>query len=228
VFSIAPLAASPGGGATTSAVRFVVVDDHELVRDGLRQLLEAGPRFECVGEAGTVAEGVSLVASEHPDLVVLDVRLPDGSGVDACRRMLTDSPVTAVLILTAFPSALTADQAREAGARGYVSKQAGRERILKTIRGLLAGEEIFELPPSGTREGDWDRLRHLTPRERQVLGLLARGWTNREIAGDLGLAEKTVKNYVSMILVKLGVENRAAAAALFVREVERAGGSTWI
>lgn len=227
MFSFSRLAAGPGGGATNSAVRFVVVDDHELVRDGVRQLLEARPRFECVGEAGTVEQGVELVANEHPDLVVLDVRLPDGSGVDACRKMMEASPVTAVLILTAYPSALTADQAREAGARGYVSKQAGRDRILKTIRGLLAGEEIFELPPSGSREGEWERLRHLTPRERQVLSLLARGWTNREIAADLGLAEKTVKNYVSMILVKAGVENRAAAAALFVREVEQAGGSTW-
>src|SRR5690606_34923136 len=182
VFSDSRLATAPGGGAVASDVRFVVVDDHELVRDGLRQLLEARPRFQCVGEAGTVDEGVRVVAAEQPELVVLDVRLPDGSGVDACREMVSASPLTTVLMLTAYPSALTANQAREAGAKGYLTKQAGRDRILDSIRRLLAGDEVFELPVSGSGEGEWDRLRHLTPRERQVLGLLARGWTNREIA----------------------------------------------
>lgn len=220
--SASRLARAPVGGAATKApVRFVVVDDHELVRGGLRQLLAGRSRFEYAGEAASAAEAVEVARAETPDLVVLDLRLPDGSGVDACREIVAVSPASMVLILTAFPSLITADAARQAGARGYLTKRAGREEILDAVARLLAGEEVFELLQGGRPFGP---LRHLTTREGQVLAFLARGWTNREIAQELALAEKTIKNYVSMILLKLGVENRAAAAALFVREVEQGGG----
>lgn len=210
------------GGAAVGRTRLVIVDDHELVRDGLRSLIGREPGLELVGEAATFAEGMRLVTTLRPDLVVLDLKLPDGSGLEGCREMVDASPGTQVLILTAFSSPAARVQAREAGARGMISKRADGSHLIEAIRRVVGGDEVFETSTDVGTPHRRQPLDHLTDREREVLGLIARGWTNREIARNLTLAEKTIKNYVSMVLAKLGVENRAAAAALYVREVEAA------
>lgn len=212
---------SGGGGAAVGRTRLVIVDDHELVRDGLRSLIGREPGLELIGEAATFAEGMRLVTILHPDLVVLDLKLPDGSGLDGCREMIEASPGTRVLILTAFSSPAARVQAREAGARGMVSKRADGTHLIDAIRRVVGGEEVFETSTDIGTPRRKQPLDHLTERETEVLGLIARGWTNREIARNLGLAEKTIKNYVSNLLGKLGMSRRAEAAAYAARISER-------
>lgn len=196
-------------------VRIVVVDDHELVRDGLKALMSKEPDLEVVGEAGTVAEAIRRVAFDEPDVVTLDVDLPDGSGVDACGPIKMVSPDTRILILTAFADARAQSEAREQGADGFVLKRTGDFQLIEKIRLVVAGEKAFdEAPPADPGE---EELEVLTPRELSILELIADGKTNREIADALYLAEKTVKNYVSNLLAKLGVKHRSAAAAYLVR-----------
>lgn len=197
--------------------RVVVVDDHELVRSGLRSLLDGQPDLRVVGEAGSVAEGVRRVAYDEPDVVVLDVSLPDGSGIDACQEMREVSPQSRILILTGFPDEEAYAQAFQAGASGFLLKRADSTHLADAIRLVAAGESVFEGPPSGLGTGPPQWLDRLTAREQEILELIARGWTNREIARHLYLAEKTIKNYVSTLLTKLGVDHRAGAAALFAR-----------
>jgi two-component system, NarL family, response regulator DevR len=196
-----------------ATLRIVVVDDHELVRDGLKALLSREPGMEVVAEADGVAQALRRVVAEEPDVVTMDLNLPDGSGVDACRAIKTISPETQVLILTAFADADLLDRCRAAGAAGYVLKRTGDLGLVAKIRQIAAGGTAFDGAPPKRRERALDRL---TSRELSILELIAEGRTNREIAEELYLAEKTVKNYVSNLLAKLGVRHRSAAAAYLV------------
>ena len=200
-------------------IRVVLVDDHPLVRQGIRSMLETQPDLVVVGEAATAAEGVRRTAFEEPDVVILDFDLPDGSGAQACRHIKSRSPSTKVVMLTAFadPDALSA--CRDAGASGFVLKRVRDGDLIRQIREVAAGGDAF--PPNITRgplvgEGD-PTLQRLTSRERRILELIAEGKTNKEIADELYLAEKTVKNYVSNLLMKMGIKHRAGAAAYLAR-----------
>lgn len=199
-------------------IRVFLVDDHEIVRRGVAELIETQPDMRVVGESGSVRESLGRIAATAPDVAVLDVRLPDGSGVDLCRSIQASCPRVACLVLTAFDDADAAEAAVLAGAAGYVVKDVRAQPLLETIRAVAGGRRL--LPPhSGaaviSRIAERERERHLpalTLRERQVLELIAQGMTNRQIGDRLGLAEKTVKNYVSGLLTKLGLERRTQAA----------------
>jgi two-component system, NarL family, response regulator DevR len=207
------LARSEGNAVVESEpVRIVLVDDHELVRDGVRMLLERHPDLEVVGEAGSVAEAVRRVAFDEPDIVLLDVDLPDGSGVEACARMLEMSPAPKVLMLTAYADPGALASARSAGASGFVLKRVRDFDLVDTIRRVSQGEIAFEEAPPPVNQAD-PVLSRLTDRELTVLDRIAEGKTNREIAQELFLAEKTVKNYVSNLLAKMGMRHRSGAAA---------------
>ncbi len=203
-------------------LRILVVDDHEVVRLGLRLLLQNRPEFELVGEAETGAQAIALVERLRPDLVILDVRLPDRDGLGVCREITQRFPGTRVLILTAYPDEEFIVRAIEAGASGYVLKRAGSRELIQALEALARGEAILD--PAITRQvleqfrqraraAQADAFKDLTPRERLILARIAEGKTNKEIAEELFLTEKTVRNYVSIILDKLGVSNRVEAAA---------------
>lgn len=202
--------------------RILVVDDHEVVRLGLRLLLQGRPDFELVGEAENGAQAVALVERLRPDLVILDVRLPDRDGLEVCEEITRQHPEVQVLILTAYPDEEFLVRAIEAGAAGYVLKRAGSRELLQALEALARGKAILD--PAVTRKmleqfrrraraAHADAFKELTPRERQILVRIAEGKTNREIAEELFLTEKTVRNYVSIILDKLGLSNRVEAAA---------------
>lgn len=200
--------------------RVFLVDDHEIVRRGLADLIHTAPGLEVVGEAGTVREALARIESARPDVAVLDVRLPDGSGIDLCRQIRSSMPDVACLILTAFDDDAATYAAVLAGASGYLLKSIAAMRLLEDIRAVSAGRSLMNTPAaaraaSSMRETADDadpRLGSLGLRERQVLALIADGLTNRQIGERLGLAEKTVKNYVSSLLMKLGLESRTQAA----------------
>lgn len=197
--------------------RVFLVDDHEIVRRGVADLIDAEPDLEVVGEAGTVRDTVGRVAATLPDVVVLDVRLPDGSGIDACRSVRSAFPDIVCLMLTAYDDDRAMQAAILAGAAGYVVKDIRGQTLLEDIRRVAAGRRLL---PATTVPATVERLTsevrddvpELTMRERQVLELIAGGLTNRQIGDRLGLAEKTVKNYVSGLLAKLGLERRTQAA----------------
>ncbi|WP_108667794.1 response regulator [Euzebya rosea] len=203
--------------------RVMLVDDHEVVRQGLKALVESTGEMEVVAQAGTVAEAVLRARSYHPDVIVMDVRLPDGSGVEACRDIRAEDPSARVLMLTSFSDDKALFDSIMAGAAGYVLKQIRGHDLLDGIRRVAAGESLLD--PAVTaqvlerirnpRSGD-PRLARLTPTERRILDQIAVGSTNRQIGDELGLAEKTIKNYVSTILSKLQVVRRAEAAAYLV------------
>jgi DNA-binding NarL/FixJ family response regulator len=200
-------------------IRLVLVDDHELVRHGLKALIEAEPDLEVVGEAATAEEAVRRIGFDEPDVVVLDLDLPDGSGIEVCRQVQTLSPKSSVLILTAFADEGALIAARRAGARGFVLKRVHDFDLVAVIRRVASGGLAFDDAPdteSVQRPKD-PLLARLTERERIILAQIAEGKTNREIADDLYLAEKTVKNYVSNLLMKMGIRHRAGAAAHLVR-----------
>ena len=209
-------------------IRVFLVDDHEIVRRGLADLIGAEGDLEVVGEAATKRQAVARVAATRPDVAVLDLRLPDGSGIDACRDIRSRHDGVRCLILTAFDDDEATRAAVLAGASGYVLKDIRGDRLVEAIRRTARGESLL-IPlmadrvgsSPGVREGD---ARDLTMRERQVLDLIARGLTNRQIGERLDLAEKTVKNYVSGVLSKLGMKRRTQAAVfgaeLHRREVE--------
>jgi DNA-binding NarL/FixJ family response regulator len=215
-----PKTASKTGDATTNGtVRLVLVDDHELVRRGLKALIEAEPDLDVVGEAATAEEAIRRIGFEEPDVVVLDLDLPDGSGIEVCRQIQTLSPNSHVLILTAFADEAALIAARRAGARGFVLKRVHDFDLIAVIRRVASGGLAFDNAPdieSVQRPKD-PLLARLTQRERIILAQIAEGKTNREIADDLYLAEKTVKNYVSNLLMKMGIRHRAGAAAHLVR-----------
>ncbi|MBA2953240.1 response regulator [Nocardioides sp. MAH-18] len=207
-----------------------LLDDHELVRRGIRDLLEAEGDIEVAGESGLAREAAHRIPALRPDVAVLDCRLPDGSGVDVCRQVRSVDPTIAVLILTSYDEDEALFAAIMAGAAGYVLKQIKGDDLVTTVRRVAAGQSMLD--PAVTaqvlsrlRSGPPEDpvTRHLTPKEHQILDLVGEGMTNRQIAERLSLAEKTVKNYVSTMLSKLGVESRTQAAIIAARQHARSG-----
>jgi len=203
-------------------LRILLVDDHEVVRLGLKTLLERYPDFEVVAEAGTAAEAVAKALHHKPDVVVMDIRLPGESGIDACRQITEKLPDAKVIMLTSYAEDEMLFAAIRAGAAGYVLKQIGGDELVRAIETVGRGEALIapslikrvlaEVRRAAQRE-EAAAFADLTLQERQVLALIAEGKTNREIAQALFLGEGTVRNYVSSILSKLNVSNRAEAAA---------------
>ncbi|MFB3099500.1 MAG: response regulator [Acidimicrobiia bacterium] len=209
-------------------LRVLLVDDHEVVRRGLRALLEAQDGIEVVGEVDTAADVVRQVGFNSPDVVVMDVRLPDGSGVEATRKVRQRFPDVAVLILSSFADEEALMSSIEAGASGYLLKRIDTEAIVNAVRAVGAGESLLD--PAMTEklfnnlrdaDHDDDLISKLSGQERRILTRLAEGKTNREIASEMYLAEKTVKNYVSNLLAKMGMARRSQAAAYAARVEER-------
>jgi two-component system response regulator DevR len=209
-----------------SALRLLVVDDHEVVRQGLVALLDRREGFEVVAQAGTVAEAVAAAARFEPDLVVMDVRLPDGSGIEACREIRAARPETRVIMLTSYPDEEAVLSAIIAGAAGYLLKQIRGRDLVAALEAVGRGESLLD--PAVTEKvlervrriasgGQTDELAALTAQEQKILMLVAEGKTNKEIAADVFLSDKTVKNYVSSILSKLNLERRAQAAAFVAK-----------
>jgi two-component system, NarL family, response regulator DevR len=207
-------------------IKLLLVDDSEVVRTGLRTLLGLDPALEIVGEAVNVATGVEAAARLKPAVVLLDIRLPDGSGMDACRRILKQSPDTRVLILTSVIDDTILDEAIRAGAHGYLLKEIDGRGLVNAIRDVAAGKSI--LAPAVTARvmqmvksssgSTRDALSTLSPQEKRVLALIAEGCTNKEVGVKLGLSEKTVKNYLSTVFEKLHVSRRAEAAVIYAQE----------
>lgn len=205
--------------------RILLVDDHEVVRLGLKSLLDRHPQFEVVGEAGTAKESLEQVARLHPDVVLMDIRLPGTSGIDACEEIVTNFPNTKVIMLTSYAEDDMLFSAIRAGASGYVLKQIGAEDLVRAIESVGKGEglldpavtqRVFQEVRRAVKEEEASAFASLSQQERHVLLLVSEGKTNREIARTLYLGEGTVRNYVSSILSKLGVSNRAEAAAYAV------------
>lgn len=200
-------------------IKVFLLDDHEIVRRGLRDLLVDSGEIEIVGEAGTAAEAISRIPPTRPDVAVLDVRLPDGTGVEVCREVRSRHPEIQCLMLTSFSDDEALFQAIMAGASGYLLKQIKGPDIVDAIRRVAAGQSLLD---PGVTARVLDRLRRgpeedeqlasLTGQERKVLELIAEGLTNRQIGERIHLAEKTVKNYVSNLLSKLGMQRRTQAA----------------
>jgi two-component system, NarL family, response regulator DevR len=207
--------------------RVFLLDDHEVVRRGLRELIEGEDDLTIVGEAGTAAEALERIPATRPDVAVLDVQLPDGDGVEVCRDIRSAHPEIACVMLTSFADDEAVYASIMAGAAGYLLKQVRGTDLVAGIRTVGAGGSLLD--PAVTARV-LDRLRHreeadelaaLTDQERKILGLIAEGMTNRQIGEQLYLAEKTVKNYVSNLLAKLGMSRRTEAAAYAARLAER-------
>jgi DNA-binding NarL/FixJ family response regulator len=208
------------------SLSILLVDDHEVVRVGVRALIDRQPGMEVVGEAGTVREAVRQVEQLAPDVVVLDIRLPGGSGLDACRQIKALRPETRIIILTSYPDDEILFDAIACGADGYVLKQIGSDDLLQALERVGRGESLLD--PSLTNQV-FAKMRQVRRQERahafddlsgqemQILARVAEGETNREIGAALQLSEKTVRNYLSVILAKLGLTSRAQAAAYAAR-----------
>ncbi len=212
------------GAAARSAVAVFLLDDHEIVRRGVRELLEAEPDIAVVGEAATARAALARVPALRPDVAVLDVRLPDGDGVSVCRAIRSRAPETACLMLTSFGDDEALLDAIMAGASGYVLKQIRGTDLVGAIRTVAAGQSMIDsgtadrvLARAGEEARAADPLAMLTSQERRILELIGAGLTNRQIGERLHLAEKTVKNYVSGLFGKLGMERRTQAAAYAAR-----------
>ena len=213
-------------------LRLLVVDDHEVVRQGLVSLLERREHFQVVAEAGTAAEAVEMARKFEPDLVVMDVRLPDGSGIEACREIRSEFPNTKVVILTSYPDEEAVLSAIIAGASGYLLKQIRGRDLISSLESVGRGDSLLD--PAVTEKvldrvrriatGTYtDEMAQLTQQEQKILLLVAEGKTNKEIASEVFLSDKTVKNYVSSILSKLNLERRAQAAAFVARHRMKGG-----
>jgi DNA-binding NarL/FixJ family response regulator len=206
--------------------RILIVDDHDVVREGLRALLSRREGFEIVGQAGSVAEALAVARSSQPDVVVMDVRLPDGSGIEACRDIREERPATKVIMLTSYADEDAVFASILAGAAGYVLKQTRGNQLADAITAVARGESLLDsavtqkvlerVRHSNERKAD-DPLSSLTEQEHKILGLIAEGKTNKEIASEVYLSDKTVKNYVSSILSKLNLRRRSEAAAFIAR-----------
>ena len=218
--------------AKTPPLRVMLVDDHEVVRDGIRAMLAEQDDIIVTAEAGSVREAVDEAARTRPDVIVMDVRLSDGSGIEATREIRAERPATKVLMLTSFADDEALFASIMAGASGYVLKQVRSNDLVRAIRSVGAGDSLLD--PSMTtavldrlRKGKHlmrdERLARLSPQEERILTLIADGKTNKEIGDELQLAEKTVKNYVSSILSKLEVARRAEAAAYLARHTTTPG-----
>jgi two-component system response regulator DevR len=213
-------------------LRVMLVDDHEIVRDGIKGMLDTQDDIVVTAQAGSVQEAIDEAARTRPDVVVMDVRLADGSGIEATRQIRADHPETKVLMLTSFADDEALFSSIMAGASGYVLKQVKPGELLRAIRAVGAGDSLLD---PGVTTAVLDRLRkgkhllkdeklaRLSPQEERILALVADGRTNREIGDELHLAEKTVKNYVSSILSKLEVARRAEAAAYLARHTTTPG-----
>ncbi|MFC5676676.1 response regulator [Aeromicrobium endophyticum] len=205
-------------------IRLFLLDDHEVVRRGLKDLLDQEDDIEVVGESGLAHDAAARIPTIKPDVAVLDARLPDGSGIEVCRDVRSLDPSIAVIILTSYDDDDALFAAIMAGAAGYVLKQVRGTDLVDAVRRVAAGQSLLD--PAVTqrvlrriREGEpaEDPLRSLTKQERRILDLIGQGLTNRQIAGEMFLAEKTVKNYVTQLLSKLGLERRTQAAVLVTR-----------
>ncbi|WP_091769020.1 response regulator transcription factor [Blastococcus aurantiacus] len=212
------------------AVRVFLVDDHEVVRRGVAEVLEDDPGLMVAGEAGSVAEALARVPAVRPDVVVLDMRLPDGSGADLCRSLRRRLPGLPCLVLTSYSEPEAREAAIRAGATGFLLKQVRGPALVSAVHTVASGGTLLEelpSPPPRPRPpapAGGDRLELLTDQERIVLRLIGEGLTNRQIGERMGLAEKTVKNYTSHLLAKLGLERRTQAAILATQLRETAGG----
>jgi len=204
----------------------LIVDDHEVVRQGLVALLGRRPEFQVVAEAGTAAEAVAAARRFRPNLIVMDVRLPDGSGIEACREIRAELPETRVVILTSYPDEDAVLSAIVAGASGYLLKQVRGRDLVAALEAVGRGESLLDPAVTGrvlerirriATSDQPDELAQLTSQERKILLLVAEGKTNKEIAAEVFLSDKTVKNYVSSILAKLNLERRAQAAAYMAK-----------
>jgi two-component system, NarL family, response regulator DevR len=202
-------------------VRVFLVDDHEVVRRGVAEVLEEDPGITVTGEAGSVAEALARIPAVRPDVVIVDMRLPDGNGADVCRLLGARIPGLRTLVLTSYADEEALGAAVRAGASGYLLKQVRGPALVSAVRTVAAGGTLFDLDvpaapaprPRRTPDG-YDRVASLTDQERTVLRLIGEGLTNRQIGVRMGLAEKTVKNYTSHLLAKLGLERRTQAAIL--------------
>jgi len=220
--------------ARTPVHRLLVVDDHEVVRSGLVAMLGRREGFQVVAEAGTVAEAIEQANRFQPDIVVMDVRLPDGSGIEACREIRAEHPEIRVVMLTSFPDEEAVLSAIVAGASGYLLKQVRARDLVAALESVGRGESLLD--PAVTEKvlerirriasgPANDEIAQLTSQEQKILALVAEGKTNKEIAADVFLSDKTVKNYVSSILSKLNLERRAQAAAYVAKHrADRVGG----
>ena len=205
-------------------IRVYLLDDHEVVRTGLRELLEREPDIEVVGESGTAGEAQRRIPALRPDVAVLDARLPDGSGIDVCREIRSRDPNIKALILTSYDDDDALFAAIMAGAAGYVLKDIRSRDLVDGVRKVAAGQSLLDPAVTGQvlqrlRSGPAEdpRLAGLTSQEKRILSLIADGLSNRQIAEQMYLAEKTVKNYVSSLLAKLGMERRTQAAVFAAR-----------
>ncbi|MFN8526738.1 MAG: response regulator transcription factor [Chloroflexota bacterium] len=206
-------------------LRILLVDDHEVVRLGLKALLERHPRFEIVGEASTADEALARALVQKPDVVVMDIRLPGKSGIECTRDIVAALPGTRVIVLTSYADEDLLMEAVAAGASGYVLKQIGSDDLVKALEAIGRGEALLDPSLMSTafarlreaaRKERGEAFKMLTEQEVKILTLVSRGKTNREIAEEIYLAEKTVRNYVSSILGKLGLAHRSQAAAYAV------------
>jgi DNA-binding NarL/FixJ family response regulator len=210
-------------------VSILIVDDHEVVRMGLRTLLERRPGFTVVGEAATAEEAVRAARQSQPDVVIMDIRLPDGNGVEATREIREDRPETKVIMLTSYADDEALFGSIMAGASGYLLKQTRGQSLAEAIEKVAEGESLLD--PAVTQKvldgmrrlatGEGGDLAALSPQERKILALIAEGKTNKEIAEDVFLSDKTVKNYVSSILSKLNLRRRSEAAAFMAERRAR-------
>ncbi len=206
--------------------RVMIVDDHEVVREGLRSLLRRRQELAVVGEAGSVASAIEEARRTEPDVIIMDVRLPDGSGVEACREIRAERPETKVIMLTSYADEEAVFASIMAGAIGYLLKQTSTKTLIEAIERAMKGESlldpavtqrVMERVRSGKQDED-EELALLSEQERKILDLIATGMTNKEIAKEIFLSDKTVKNYVSSILSKLNLRRRSEAAAFIARK----------
>ncbi|HEX2577545.1 MAG TPA: response regulator transcription factor [Aquihabitans sp.] len=216
------------GHADAGPIRVFLLDDHEIVRRGVRELLELEDDLAVVGEAGSVAEALARIPATRPDVAVLDVQLGDGSGIEVCREVRSNHPQVHCLMLTSYADDEAMLDSVVAGALGYVLKQIRGNELVRSIRTASTGRSLLD-PSMAARAAERlrraseedPRLASLTPQERRILDLLADGLTNRQIGEEMFLAEKTVKNYVSNLLMKLGMKRRTEAAVYAVRQADR-------
>jgi two-component system, NarL family, response regulator DevR len=214
-------------------IRVVLVDDHQMVRVGLKTLLEGFPQMQIVGEAATAAEALEVVSQSKPDVVLLDIRLPDGSGLEVCRQLRKAQRGLRVLMLTSYYTDDIVMDAIEAGAEGYLLKEINADFLVRSIQEVLEGKSILD--PAVTRKVI-DRVREgksgdskpsldlLSPQERRVIALVAEGKTNKEIGVELKLSDKTVKNYLSNLMEKLNFTRRSQAAVFFAQHSPQPNG----
>ncbi len=214
-------------GEVAGRIRVFLLDDHEIVRRGVADLIDAEGDMVVIGQWGGAVGAVERIAASAPDVVVIDVRLGDGSGIEVCRDVRSSQPEVGCLILTSFSDDQALVDASLAGAAGYLLKQVRGNHIVEAIRAVAGGAQLLDaatvrLAVRRIRESEPGTIAELTPREREILDLIGEGRSNRQIATELFLAEKTVKNYVSNLLAKLGMQRRSEAAAFVARVEERA------